>query len=235
MNDNFANCSKAKYVGTFQGIEHSIGLVPSPYPGHPEYHKWKPHFTPHGPMGLMLAAAHRFALTIDNKFYIQQKHEAIITILSGPMQDLKPLVIEAIARARTFAAARERTLLPSRLEEAWNVVYAAKKGCTEDEERQLRYIMTLSEVDQVKAATLDADLSNRCKFCGHEAPTFRHVYWECQALHAVCPLPDFNHRIIKVDFFVLFAWGRKNSPGVGINKRAIFAWPLTVKLRIRVS
>jgi len=73
MQANFLNYSQAKYAGTCQGTEHRAALTPSPSPGHPDYHRWKPHFVPHGPIGLMLSAAHRFALTINSKFTCSSK------------------------------------------------------------------------------------------------------------------------------------------------------------------
>ena len=48
--------------------------------------------------------------------------QALLTILEGPHQDLRPLIFEAASRARLYAATVERSLLPNKLEIGWNVV-----------------------------------------------------------------------------------------------------------------
>ena len=77
----------------------------------------------------------------------------------------------------------------------------------EDDKRQLKFIMSLGELHQSKAAALDADIQDRCIFCGIEKPTFKHTYWECPHLEQHCPtakhfqqklLPDFLHEAMLI-------------------------------------
>ena len=101
----------AKYVGT-DSSELALGqLKAGPPVGHSTRAHWKPSVVPAGPVGLLLYSAHCHACAFDSSFVLHTLIETPISILSDPIQFIKPLVRNLINKSRGLHASATRTAL----------------------------------------------------------------------------------------------------------------------------
>ena len=109
--DIFDTYQGIKYVGT-DSSEAAIGrLIPGPPVGHLSRAHWKPSVVPAGPVGLLLYSAHCHACAFDRSFVLHTLLETPVSILSDPIQFIRPLVRNFINKSRSLHASSARRAL----------------------------------------------------------------------------------------------------------------------------
>ena len=169
-----------KHVGTEHADTQLHSLLVAPPPGGPNRQCWKPKASPAGPIGLLLRDLHFKAMVLNTDLEIRRHNEVNVSVVACPWQYLKPLVYQMANRSRLAHAFSERTLLAGTSEIDIGCLIKAGKKLESDQQRQLRYIRSLGDWNQVKLAKFGLDAS-RCP-CGHEAQTWKHLILDCPRL-----------------------------------------------------
>ena len=77
---------------------------PQPHPSTKEHRKdWDSQIQAQGPIGLFIESLLWHGMAVDRNFRIRQKNEPVIDVFKVPYQNLKHLIVQAAAKARTRA------------------------------------------------------------------------------------------------------------------------------------
>jgi hypothetical protein len=173
----------ADYTGTQVCQVRDGTAQTAPLPGYPGRRKWKPHFRPFGPIGILLVQLHEKAAALTIDLEIISTEATDINVLNCPLQELKPMLHGLATRARTTAAEGTRR----EVEDLYEIdVKATTSIYTSLEERDANFFRIVQQAaawskESIAKTGHIADM--KCDLCGAPTHTIQHAIWTCPVLH----------------------------------------------------
>ena len=156
----------------------------APMPGQPGRQAWKPHYSPFGPIGIILTQVHEKAAAMDSNLCIHMQGEPLIDVLRCPFQELRPMATGLATRARTEASEGKRVVTGTLFEIDTVATRAAYSVLDEGHANYLRVAQNAGSWGKdtiLKTGHIDNDI---CDHCGANGQNLIHLVWTCPALQA---------------------------------------------------
>ena len=140
-----------------------------------------------GPIGLLILAALRAGLKIDNQFCIWQQKEEPVDVLNIPYQCLQPQLLQMLARARTRARSQAEGDKPSLkgLTEIDQIATKVSKQIDEEDKGIIRTVSSGGGMTTGDIAGWNEDVEAMCTYCMTEDNDIDHLIWDCPFFNKV--------------------------------------------------
>ena len=148
---------------------------------------WKMDLMEEGPIGLLILAALRAGLKIDNQFCIWQQKEEPVDVLNIPYQCLQPQLLQMLARARTRARSQAEGDKPSLkgLTEIDQIATKVSKQIGEEDKGIIRTVSSGGGMTTGDIAGWNEDAETMCTYCMTEDNDIDHLIWDCPFFNKV--------------------------------------------------
>ena len=156
--------------------------IEQPHPSTKEHAgDWDADINAQGPVGLLVESILWHGMAIDDDFNIWQKGEPPIDLFNVPYQNLKLLIMEAAARARTRAEwLRDTGNVESKeIREIDRDLSQVDKELTEEEKGVVRTALMGGNQAKCEIAKYNEDIDKTCNYCKEADSTTGHVRWVC--------------------------------------------------------
>ena len=178
------------YTGTDVQAVHQCSTSFAPMLGQAGRQAWKPHYSPFGPIGIILMQLHEKAAAMDSNLCIHMQGEPFIDVLRCPFQELRPLATGLATRARTEASSGKRAVTYTLFEVDAAATQAAYSVLDESRANYRRVAQNAGSWGKdtiLKTGYIDNDV---CDLCGTNGQNPIHSVWHCPALHAARTAAD---------------------------------------------
>jgi hypothetical protein len=120
-----------------------------------------------GPTGLLIKSVLWHGMKIDEDLKLWQKNEPPIDVVTTPFQALKPLILQAAARARTRAEKARDTsdLLATEFLEIDKELTQVAKGLSEEEKGFVMTSMMGGSQAKCEISRYNEDVEKTCNYC----------------------------------------------------------------------
>ena len=160
-------------------------VLPAPGPGTARRARTAHFGSKRGPVGLWLQSLGRAGAITTRQLQVVQRAEAVINVLTDPIQRLKKDMVEMGGRAAVRAAAVDRVSMQGGSEIDAHITNKLDAELSEEHRALLMGIKAggiWTAQDLYRAQVLPSPI---CRSCGQEVETKWHLWWECAA-HEPC-------------------------------------------------